>query len=324
MTDVQDLLPPGNLVLRDPSRDYHQLNAGANRRQATNVRAPALTWHRAFWLRPLYKGGAAQDEQELEHDRLRKKASIDTTILAVWAFLHKQSCDPASGFTAPECPPMVRRSAHADGQGGMDVHLLFGSAVTPAQSGDHHLCFVPVGELRRREEEILNSDNRVVSLEYSWQGLAMTIRTELHSEYFILTVYAEIGHNNNEIRSGELRERHDAIAEDFKTADGTAAASLNSFLFHGFWRSSFLSEFLTDQYLCTKLDDEIFHDIFADFRGMIICDENWKVRVEKVGNGDELDWGRQIDRQCLQLFTEHEKYECVASYLLDGRAAYFS
>jgi hypothetical protein len=323
MTDVQDLPPPGNLVLRDPSRDYHQLNAGANRRQATNVRAPALTWHRAFWLRPPHKDGVIQGEQDLENDRLRRKASIDAIILAVWAFLHKRSCDPASGLKVPECHPRVRRSAQPNSQGDMDVHLLFGRAVTPEQSGDH-LCFKSMDELRRREEEILNSDNRVVSLKYSWQGLAMTIRTELHSEYFVLTVYVEFPDNKDEILSKELRERHNAIAEYFKTSDRAAAASLNRFFFHGFWRSNFLSEFLTDRYLGTKLDDEIFHDVFADFRGLVICDENWKVRIEKVGNSEELDWSTQIDKQCLQLFTDNDKYECTANYLLDGRGAYFS
>src|ERR1700739_2380088 len=32
------------------SEDFFQMNAGAHRRRATNFTAPALIWHRAFWI----------------------------------------------------------------------------------------------------------------------------------------------------------------------------------------------------------------------------------------------------------------------------------
>src|ERR1700722_13041910 len=56
----------------DHSDDFYQLNAGAHRRRATNFRAPALTWHRAFWI----SLPSAQDKPELDVAELESKRQL--------------------------------------------------------------------------------------------------------------------------------------------------------------------------------------------------------------------------------------------------------
>jgi hypothetical protein len=303
----------------DRSKHYHEVNAGANRRQATRLRAPALTWHRAFWLQPEYGGIEIQDEKLLKKDRDHKKEIIDRIIMAVWSFIYKNSRDPNSGFSEIECYPKVGRPD------GTQVYLLFGRAVIP-QISEKNLDFPSAKKLLRRENEIFTSDNRVVGLKFCLHGMGITLRVELHSEYFTLTLYAEFPGAENPDRIKELpqklKDMQGELGGFFKNPTASGGESLNELFFHTFWRRNFLEEFLADDALAEEIKNEIFQEVFADFRGLIVCEENYLVKFNTLNKDTELDWGHQIKKSCMNLFSHHERYECTASYMLDGRAAY--
>ena len=323
MADAQTDTETRPFVL-DRSKLYHQVNAGTNRQQATNLRAPALTWHRAFWLQPRYTGVEIQDEDFLEHNRHRKKATIDNIIMSAWSFIYAESCVKDSAFNPPvECQPKIIRASETDKTQKMDVYLLFSSAVT-TEISNSKLEFSPIAikNLTQREDEIFNSDNRVVTLTFHLHRITITLRVELHSEYFNLTLYAELANDVllDELKNKKLNSLAAYFGDPLKEGE-----SLNNFLFHTFWREDFLDSFLTDPNLKQKLHSKIFDGVFADSRGLIISDRSYKVKSTwwpwKI---KKLDWADQIEKQCLKLFARHDEYECTASYLLDGRAAYFT
>jgi hypothetical protein len=337
MTDSRDDAETHDFMIDPSGGRYHQLNAGINRRQATNLRAPALTWHRAFWLQPQYTRVGIPDEMVLDSDRRNKTKTIDEIILAVWAFIYRKSRSGDAEFSEPECHPKVSRPPKDGVDTGQDVYLLFGCAVTPKPSKDmltfkDTLTFKEIAnlhdrkteaeeikKLQGRESEIFTSDNRVVSLKFSLHGVPITLRIELHPEYFTLSLYAEIGN----APLAELRNKRDELAGYFANL-GADGKPQNEYFFHIFWRTFFLAKFAGDVDLKKKLNDPILHDIFVDFRGLIICNENYKVQPTQLDPSEPPDWANEIEKQCLKLFTHHDKYECTASYLLDGRAVYFT
>jgi hypothetical protein len=206
MADAQTDTETRPFVL-DRSKLYHQVNAGTNRQQATNLCAPALTWHRAFWLQPRYTGVEIQGEDFLEHDRHRKKATIDDIILSAWSFIYAESCVKNSAFNAPvKCHPKITRTSATDENKQIDVYLLFGRAVTTKIS-NRKLEFTPIAikTLTQREDEIFNSDNRVVTLSFYLHRIEITLRVELQSEYFTLTLYAEL---DNDVLLDELKKKN--------------------------------------------------------------------------------------------------------------------
>jgi hypothetical protein len=327
MSDAQENAGFHSFMIDPSEGGYHQLNAGFNRRQATNIRAPALAWHRAFWLQPEYTAVGVQDEERLDTDRRNKTKTIDEIILAVWAFIHHKSRACVAEFGKPECHPKVpRKGGQCRGQ---DVYLLFGCAVTPELS-EGAFTFREIAnlydgkteedelkKLEGRESEILTSDNRVVSLKFSLSGMPITLRIELHPEYFTLTLYAEFGNVE------ELRNKRAELAKYFcdDQADGKP---INEYFFHAFWRKFFMDKFSEDGDFKAKLNHKILYNIIADFRGLIICNETFKVQPTTFSQMTGLCWATEIGKQCLKLFTHHDKYECTASYLLDGRAVYFT
>jgi hypothetical protein len=80
-----------------------------------------------------------------------------------------------------------------------------------------------------------------------------------------------------------------------------------------------------DDALGAILTDKAFRNLFADFRGLVISDKTYCLQDgPDFGQSEELAWGKQIDFKLLPLFTEIKRYECTASYMLDGRALYMT
>src|SRR5580658_8102776 len=72
--------------MQNHSKDFYQMNAGAHRRRATNFGAPALTWHRAFWINVPYSQDfpnftIADLEAKREEARIDLKNKIDEFIV---------------------------------------------------------------------------------------------------------------------------------------------------------------------------------------------------------------------------------------------------
>lgn len=327
MADAKDKPVDYRRVMKDKFEDYYPINAAADRRRATNFRAPALTWHRAFWLQAPYERGATpKTEGQLKQDRDCKKKTIDSIIELIWTFIHRQSQNKCSGFGIPKCHPTIRHTDPAE----RDVHLLFAKAVIPESSDKIVLRTIDENELNQnqRAKDVLKADNRVVSLNYSWHGTTITIRTELHEEYFTLTVFVEFPDTVSDLPIDVLKGHYKKLRAYFGD-QSNADKSLPWFLFREFWQDHYLKPFSQDKDVEKALDNKIFHHMFADFRGLVICDDTYKITPDVSqkptrARGDKLKWGMQIEKKCRRLFANHDRYECTGSYMLDQRAAYFT
>lgn len=66
----------------------------------------------------------------------------------------------------------------------------------------------------------------------------------------------------------------------------------------------------------------IFSDVFADFRGLIISED--VIESIKPVDTNALDWGKEIADKSAGILLKENKYETTANYMLDGRAIYVS
>jgi hypothetical protein len=78
------------------------------------------------------------------------------------------------------------------------------------------------------------------------------------------------------------------------------------------------------------MKDEIFKQVFADFRGLIASDQAVEFADDGFFKGDKPPtWGQKAKEKFLPLIqhrdpVEQTEYECVMNYMLDGRAFYMS
>jgi hypothetical protein len=289
------------------------MNAGAHRRRATNFSAPALTWHRAFWIDVPYSRNfpdltTAKLEDARKEARIRIKNRIDDFIVEFRKFVLTRA--RIGGTPKCEIRPTV---------GGRT--FLFNRVVDSTY-------LRPIGDnesLSATQKDILYSDNRVVVMEFDWEGIDATARIEIHTEYFSITTIAELHAVCGTMPEfGKLVDYLESVGKHPSIADIALADSLRKFLFFEFWnqRVAFMA---VDPALGNILTDPTFRNLFADFRGLVVSDGTFKLHDEPdFGQSEGLAWGKQVDFKLLPLFTEIERYECTASYMLDGRALYMT
>ncbi|EJN12182.1 hypothetical protein PMI42_04512 [Bradyrhizobium sp. YR681] len=318
---------PGYTAMFNTADDYHELNAGAHRKPPKVLSAPSLVWHLAFWtnFQELGRGQRPPVNPEWAPNKRPDEisAALDSFIRELWVRLE------AKLGTTVDVTPRI---------GG--VNLLFGSAYWTPQGDDVKK------QLTRRQNDIFASTNRVVSLQFVWQVLDVTIRFEIQAEYFTMSVFVELDRPRTRTPSGIAglnvtmdritayldpdRDRSagsDSATPPSQEVIDQLAKDINRYSFHEFWRvfdEQVLS--LGGQFR----NDAIFQRVCADFRGLIASERAVTFQDDRFFkfNGPP-SWGAEAKQMLLPLIqhrirTDHTRYECAANYMLDGRALYLS
>jgi hypothetical protein len=292
------------------SEDFFQMNAGAHRRRATNFTAPALTWHRAFWIdvpssQDFPNSTIPELEEKRKNARIALKDKIDEFIVEFHRF--------------------ILTRANISGTPKSQIHPTVGGKIILFNRVVDLVYFKPVGNLTKAEEDVLYSDNRVVAMEFDWGGISATARIEIHTEYFTITTFAELGSICNAMEKyRDLVDYLESTNNRPSDADLVKAGQLRKFFFHEFWDQR-VGRIAADEALGKILTHNTFRNLFADFRGMIISNRTFRLKEKPVfGHSKQPSWGEHIDFKLLPLFTEIKRYECTASYMLDGRALYMT
>jgi hypothetical protein len=305
------------------AEDYHELNAGAHRKPPKVLSAPSLVWHLAFWTN--FPEPNKDGELPQKADGPQKKSS-------------KQIRDVLDRFIVG-LRHAIARNEHVDGAAAKvqltpcisGVYLLFGNAVSEAFED------VPVCKLRSRQRDVFESTSRMVTLHFIWRKLDVTIRFEIHTEYFAVSTFVEL--DKDRVKAGDfssMAELNDSMVSVLKYLSAPAqpeneeeVVPINRYCFHDFWKI-YEREILSDPSLTACASDPVFQHIFADFRGFVASDQAVRFRDDDFFNGDKpAKWGMEAKKKLLPLVqhrnrADRTRHECAVNYMLDGRALYMS
>jgi hypothetical protein len=284
--------------------DYHELNAGAHRKFPKVLTAPSMIWHLAFWTNVRRKKTPDQI-----------KETLDKFIIAF--------CGAVAGKVAGlEISPSVN-----------DICLLFNNAC--------HKDRLELGRVKldQRQYDILASTRRVVSVRFVWSKLDVTIRFEIHTEYFSISTYVELNTMREKIGMPysdvtDLDRNIRAVVDYLKApakspVDDKLMEGINKYFFRDFWKT-YETEFLSHESLKVLMKDRVFKQVFADFRGLIASDQAVKFADDEFFNENKPPkWGQEAKEKFLPLIqhrnrVEQTRYECAMNYMLNGRAFYMS
>ncbi len=285
--------------------DYYEVNAGIHRKSARILTAPAVVWYLAFWT------NAGQREiEDSEEGAAKIKDKLDNFILALCRVLDEK-------VGAVNLAPCIS-----------GVHLLFNNVCHEGSLSPARINF-----LSNRQMDVLTSTSRVVSLQFTWKMLIVTIRFEIHTEYFSLSTFVEFGKAGAGPYSDldSLNRNIDAMLEYFdersnRLSDQKLTEQLNTYFFYDFWKT-YEGEILSHASLRDLTKEGAFNRVFADFRGLILSDRVVDLfDDEEFTDGDRrLRWGQNAKRKLLPLIQPGSgrfRNECAANYMLDGHAFY--
>jgi hypothetical protein len=305
--------------------DYHELNAGAHRNPPKPLSAPALIWHLAFWTN--YRDRAATGEKKPKPAAKEIKDVLDDFILT----LCRATKPKVDEITLYPCIS--------------DVHLLF-SNTCPKNSFSTKKI-----KLNSRQLDIFSSTRRAVWIQFIWKKLDVTIRFEILTECFSISIFVELDKERRKFTehtaysdieplnatSKDIREYLARAARQDKESDEASEKKadelsdrINKYCFHDFWQAFESDIFLDDALSAFTTRGGLFGRVFADFRGFIASDQAFRFDDEDYFKGDRLpSWGHAAKTSFLPLIqhrerTEKRRYECAVNYMLDGRALYLS
>jgi hypothetical protein len=287
------------------SADYHDLNAGALRNSPKNLSAPALTWHLAFWTGKQSSGeiGDSSNDGAI-------KLTVDSFLLALCRSLKD------AGVDVKILPSIGTHS------------LLFYTVVDRLQ-----FTKVDKTNLPRRQDEIFQSTVRGVAIKFKWMEVDITIRCEVHPEFFAITHYAEFA---------KEREKPPYSSDESLNANLTAMLlylndnssidvnALRSHFFRDIWDLIYedLTKFDVVDHVCKE---PWFSRVFVDFRGIILSEKVVKIPYadEQLHGREPLQWGERAKDILMPVLKiprtdRYRNYECVVNYVLDGRALFMS
>ncbi len=302
------------------SIDYHDLNAGAHRNSPKNLYAPTLTQHLAIWLKKL-----PSDRQPNLGQVVDPKKKLDDFLLKLCRALKADE----SSITELKLHPCVLNDHNVKN------FILFKTVADDA--------FDPIDfpTLTGRQRDILESSSRAVTIEFKWHELCMTIRCEMHTEYFSITTFAEVEKNRNPPFSSMHvfnKNVFDINAYFDKTnTEKDIEVTLNRYFFREFW-TSYSQHVLAYSDVAAVCKNEFFDRVFADFRGIILSekavrfkDSNGDFFYDKgfFDGDDNPTWGSNAKKAFMPFLNARNvgsipPYECSVTYMLDGRAIYMS
>ena len=277
------------------SSDYSQLNAGAHRKRSNNFDAPAAIWHVAFWI-------TTPTSSDYDRHHERTKQIIDDFLIEICRIA---KFSPA--FT--RFLPWPRTS----------TKLILFSTIADITS------FEPIARgsaasqiLTPRENAVFMGDNRVCTIKFYWFGLGITIRCEMHTEYFTLTTFAE---NISTSDISQVDKNYRPLKDYF---DGSPAdiGALRHYWFRTFW-NDYSSAIFSRPVISKIYGSDTFRTVYADFRGLVLSD----VIVSFLDPPYFIDikkptWGQTAQSLFLPIIAPDGLDECTSSYMLGGRALY--
>jgi hypothetical protein len=192
-------------VVSGTAADYHELNAGAHRKPPKVLSAPSLVWHLAFWTNfteqdergtPLENAAGSPRKKDAKQIRVAVDRCIIALRNAIAAKLEKET---SAGQADPGFDGKVSGGAASDA--GVQLtpcvsgaYLLFGNAYREVQNGGREISFETIADLPpgSRQKDIFESTARTVTLRFSWRELDVSIRFEVHTEYFSISTFVEL------------------------------------------------------------------------------------------------------------------------------------
>lgn len=165
----------------ETSRDYHELNAGAHRKSPKVLSAPAAIWYLAFWTN---FGVRDRDRQWQKKTSNQIKNALDNFILALCCAVHKN-------------PSVERKPVDENAPDGKSRKVRLSPSISGICLLFNNTCVEDSfrfgqNRLNKRQKDIFTSSSRSVSLEFTWKKLDVTIRFEIHQEYFSISTFAEL------------------------------------------------------------------------------------------------------------------------------------
>lgn len=320
--------------------EYRQMNGDAHRMRSRNLVPPTLIWHQAFWIvsesglasrkqegvetktNPPHESSAA-DRNESRTRRENFKNCIDKflSIVSKNESLGDFSDGKEHRYVTPRVDGRSIFFANISKEGKKDLDEdFFNKRITNYDMKDYE--GITSGQI-----DLLNSDHRSISVAFSWRSdgreIDVCVRFEMHTEFFTQTIFL---HPNKEIFQSTI--------DNFSTEK---IQNLGEYLYNDIW-NKFYEDLFSESYAKIQCDIDIFRHQIADFRGVVVdshdITKNTSVRVEDggassgVGNGARLAWASPIVDSVRPLIkppgATAERYECIASYMLDGRVLYVS
>jgi hypothetical protein len=307
----------------EEDKDYW-INNYVHRSSPVRFKAPALVRHVGYW----YNDESSVPPPEATHpiigrdqlNNLRTREYLDKVII--------------------EFSGTLREKLRQNGTANADQHVI----VTPNVE-DTILLFADCWTtdfskkrttLRSRQRDIFFADFRTVTIQFPWHDLAVvTVRFELFTEHFSAFTCVDL----HERVSSDVSKRFSldvdatlqnlidrimlAIGDDKKNG---GLSNLNKtempkqFFYDTFWES-FARDLLASKRIVEIRGHELMRRIFADFRGLILSDELVQFPYT---NFEKPSWGAAAANKLLPLVSEGNRWECTASYMLDGHALHMS
>ena len=303
-------------------KDYNEINDGVHRNRSNNIVAPCLISHLSFW-----HGGT---------DTENVKIAIDDFLINLGKSLKQDTGGPAHNVY------MLPRI--------LDKSILFSTVVDSnsfatrftVADADEKLA---QHELTFRQYNELTATSRHIALEFDWNELPVSVRCEVHTEYFTITTIIQIDNsrvdpkvphvvcryttlNDNIQKLRKYFSEFDALVKDVNRDIGI---ELNTYFYKTFWEDYESSVYKYDKVFASA-SGNVFSTIFGDFRGVIMSHEATSFNDPGFfRDGKPPVWGGKAKEQLLPLVNIPRKsspkqrlYECVINYMLDGNVLYLS
>lgn len=277
------------------AHDYLELNAEVGKNPAKRLSAPALVWHLGFWTN--FSGVRPIDVRRAA-DRF-----IRTLCVAI----------QSGGST-------VRLEPNVSG-----LCLLFSTACNAT-------TFSPEPPRTHLQEDIFKSTGREVLLKFDWKGLQVSVRFEVHTEYFSISTFIELiqtkpPYSGLPSLNAKIDDMLQYLSPDISATSrrSSLAANLNSYFFSEFW-TEYENDIFSNPGISDFRTDPIFRNVFADFRGLILSERAANL-FGGEGSKEEpsgSNWGRKVKDALLPLIHRKGSHDHTANYMLRRQALYLS
>jgi Protein of unknown function (DUF3422) len=240
--------------------DYPQLHSGAHRKPAIVVGSPALSRHLVLWMPAGVADFRGRMEPRTDLPKLARqewKQEIDRHLYHIYLRI----VGLGAHVESPNRNPHTGRITLLVGVIGADLTLL---PETDANLGD-----------------VRADDYQVISFTFTWQEMSITVRAELHTEYWSLSTVADLSRvpRTNRVRTvavvrdvyqplGSLCAHLDRLEAliDQDARDSSDFAEIHQYVYNGFWEDLF------DRIIWPYLPDDVLSlgSVIADFRGLVL------------------------------------------------------
>jgi hypothetical protein len=240
--------------------DYSQLHSGAHRKPATVIGSPALTRHLVLWMPSGvadFRAKMDPNEQVARLARNEWKRGIDRHLYQIYLRIIGLGVH----IESPNRNPHTNR-----------ITLLEGVI-----DSNHDFC----AETDQDWGDVKADDYQVISFAFTWQEMALTLRTELHTEYWSLSAVVDLSRvpRTNRVRTvamvrdvyqplGTLCAHLDDLEAliDQGVRDDSRFAAIHQYVYHAFWDDLF------DRIIWPCLPDDTLSlgSVTADFRGLLL------------------------------------------------------